>query len=71
MLQRAILLWFYSHEKEWGIQVMQSLRIKVCQTRYRIADVVVIDRSLPIEQILTHPPVAVFEVVSPEDSMTR
>ena len=29
------------------------------------------DRSLPREQILTHPPIAVFEVLSPEDRMSR
>jgi Uma2 family endonuclease len=28
-------------------------------------------RNQPIEQIITHPPVAVFEILSPEDSMTR
>ena len=31
-------------------------------TRYRVADVVVVDRGLPVEQILTHPPIAIVEV---------
>src|ERR1700761_8396308 len=26
MIQRAILFWFYSHEKEWGIRAIQDLR---------------------------------------------
>ena len=30
-----------------------------------------LDRAQPIEQIVTHPPVAVFEVLSPEDTMQR
>ena len=35
---------------------------KVAATRYRVPDVTVLDRSRPIEQIITHPPLAVFDV---------
>jgi Uma2 family endonuclease len=69
--QRAILFWFFPHEREWNIRVLPSLRIQVAPTRIRVPDVTVLDRSLPIEQIITHPPIAVFEVLSPEDTMTR
>jgi Uma2 family endonuclease len=31
----------------------------------------VLERGRPIEQIITHPPLAVFEVLSPEDSLQR
>ncbi len=31
----------------------------------------VLDRSLPVERIITHPPIAVFEVLSPEDTFSR
>jgi Uma2 family endonuclease len=51
--------------------VKPELPVQVSQTRFRVPDVTVLDRSLPIEQIITHPPVAVFEVLSPEDTMTR
>jgi Uma2 family endonuclease len=50
---------------------MLSLRIKVAATRYRVPDITVLDRSRPIEQINTHPPLAVFEVLSPEDRVQR
>jgi len=33
--------------------------------------VTVLDRDQPIEQIVTRPPLAVFEVLSPEDSLQR
>ena len=69
--QQAILKWFWQHEKEWNIRAMQELRIQVAATRYRVPDVTVLDRGLPIEQIITHPPLAVFEVLSPEDSLQR
>jgi Uma2 family endonuclease len=50
---------------------LAALRIKIAATRYRVPDVTLLDRSLPIEQIITHPPLAVFEVLSPEDSLQR
>ena len=31
----------------------------------------VLDRDRAIEQVITHPPLAVFEVLSPEDSLQR
>jgi Uma2 family endonuclease len=69
--QQAIQRWFWQHEKEWNIRVLPELRVQVAATRYRVPDVTVLDRSRPIEQIITHPPLAVFEVLSPEDSLQR
>jgi Uma2 family endonuclease len=69
--QQAILAWFWQHETDWSVRVLPSLRVQVAATRYRVPDVTVLDRSRPIEQIITHPPVAVFEVLSPEDSLQR
>jgi Uma2 family endonuclease len=69
--QLAIVKWFLQHEKEWNIRVLPELRVQVGPTRYRVPDVTVLDRSLPIEQIITRPPLAVFEVLSPEDSLQR
>jgi Uma2 family endonuclease len=69
--QQAIQRWFLQHQKEWGIRVLPELRIKVAETRYRVPDVTVLDRSRPIEQIITHPPLAVFEILSPEDRVQR
>jgi Uma2 family endonuclease len=69
--QQAIQKWFWTHEKEWNIRVLPELRVQVGATRYRVPDVTVLERSLPIEQIITRPPLAVFEVLSPEDSLQR
>ena len=69
--QQALQLWFFHNQKLWNIRVLPELRVQVSPTRYRVPDVVVFDRDQPIEQILTHPPIAVFEVLSPEDTMTR
>ena len=54
-----------------ALRVRCELRVQVSATLYRMPDVVVFDRSWPVEQILTHPPIAVFQVLSPEDRMER
>jgi Uma2 family endonuclease len=69
--QQAIEKWFDRQRTEWNIRVRLELRIQVSPTRCRIPDVVVWNRGLPLEQVLSHPPIAVFEVLSPEDRMSR
>lgn len=69
--QQAIQRWFIQNERTWNVRVRPELRIRVAPSRYRVPDVTVLDRSHPIEQIITHPPLAVFEILSPEDSMMR
>jgi Uma2 family endonuclease len=69
--QHALEVWFASHAKEWGIRVRPELRIKAPSGNFRVSDVTVLDRNLPIQQIITHPPIGVFEILSPEDSVMR
>jgi Uma2 family endonuclease len=69
--QHAVELWFASHASEWGIRVRPELRVQVAKTRFRVPDVTVLDRNLPVEQIITHTPIAVIEILSPEDSLSR
>ena len=67
--QQAIQHWFLLHEAAWQVRVRPELRIQISPTRFRVADVTVVDRSHPKEQIITHPPLAVFEVLSPDDAV--
>ena len=69
--QYAIQSWFAQYAAEWNIRVRSELRIQVSLTRYCVPDVTVFDRARAIEQIPTHPPIAVFEVLSPEDRVSR
>jgi Uma2 family endonuclease len=69
--QHAIELWFAQHAQKWAIRARPELRVQVSKNRYRVPDVTILDRNLPIEQIVTHAPIAVFEVLSPEDSINR
>jgi len=38
---------------------------------YRVPDVTILNRNHPVEQIITRPPIAVIEILSPEDSLSR
>jgi Uma2 family endonuclease len=69
--QEAICFWFRQHAQDWNVRVRPELRIRVAATRFLVPDVTVLDRAQPIEQIITHPPLVVFEVLSLEDRMQR
>ena len=69
--QKALVRWFAGHEPEWGIRVYPELRVQTGADSFRVPDVTLLSRSAPREQIVTYPPLAVFEILSPEDSMTR
>lgn len=69
--QHAIELWFSQHAKEWNIRVRPELRVQVTPGNFRVPDVTILDRNLPVEQIITHPPMAVIEILSPEDTIPK
>jgi Uma2 family endonuclease len=71
IVQRAILIWFYLHEREWRIRAIQEQRTRVASTRVRIPDVCVFSRDVPIEQVFTRPQLIAIEVLSPEDRHSR
>jgi len=56
--QNAICYWFEQQAKAGQIRVRPELRIQVAPTCFLVPDV-------------THPPVAVFEILSPADTLRR
>ena len=70
-LQAALILWFGQHQQEWNIEVLPEQRIQVSPTRFRVPDVCLVSLDQPVEQILTKPPLACIEILSPEDTMRR
>jgi Uma2 family endonuclease len=70
-LQAAIAAFSYAHRKEWNIHVLLGQRVRVAEKRVRIPDVCLISRDLPIEQVIPRPPLAVIEVLSPDDRVRR
>ena len=69
--QKAILFWFEQQARNGQIRVRPELRVQVAPTCFLVPDVTLLDRNRPVEQIVTHPPVAVFEVLSPADTLKR
>jgi Uma2 family endonuclease len=69
--QTILAAYFVAREKELGILARTELRVQTGPDSFRVPDVTLLSRSAPREQIITHPPLAVFEILSPEDTMTR
>jgi Uma2 family endonuclease len=69
--QAMLVAFFMSRESELRIKARPELRVQVATHRFRVPDVTILSRDAPREQIITHPPLAVFEILSPEDTMTR
>jgi Uma2 family endonuclease len=69
--QKALVVWFDLQAARTGIRVRPELRVQVDPHCFLIPDVTLLDRNRPLEPIATHPPVAVFEILSPGDSLKR
>ncbi len=70
-IQGFLILWFGQHRREWNLRVLPEIRIRVAESRVRIADVCLMSSGQPVEQVLTRPPLAVIEILSPEDRISR
>lgn len=70
-LQAALILWFGQRQNEWNIEVLPEQRIRISASKFRVPDVCLISLSEPVEQILTKPPLACIEILSPEDTLRR
>jgi len=68
---RAIVFWFQLQAGNAQIRVCPELRVQVAPNNFLVPDVTLLDRNRPIEQIVTYPPVAVFEIFSREDTLKR
>jgi Uma2 family endonuclease len=68
-LQALLLKLLLPYEESTGLLVAPGQRVKVEVSRFRVPDLCVV-RGNPGEQILTHPPVLVIEILSPEHSMS-
>jgi Uma2 family endonuclease len=67
--QAAICLWFMQHADNWDIRVRPELRVQVKEENYLVPDVSILNAAHPRERIAVTPPVAVFEVLSRENSI--
>ena len=67
----ALSCFFGVRAKLWSIRVRPSLRVKIRERLYRIPDVAVLDANVPQDPVAVVPLVAAFEILSPEDRLSR
>jgi Uma2 family endonuclease len=70
-LQVVLATWFFNHEADWNVYSVIGQRIRVGPRRVRIADVCLIRRDAPKEQVTVTPPLLCVEILSPEDRLQR
>jgi Uma2 family endonuclease len=71
VVQRAILLWFHRHDKEWRTRSIQEQRTRLRSGNVRIPDVSVWARDIPVQPVFCQPQLIAVEVLSPEDRHSR
>ena len=69
--QGTLVAYFWSRAKDWGLRVRPELRTKTGERRYRVPDVALLDANAPLDPVAIVPPVAAFEILSPEDRLSR
>jgi Uma2 family endonuclease len=62
---------FVAHRSEWGVIAVSEQRVQTQPDHFRVPDVTVLRAGTPRERILTHPPLLVIEIQSPEDTLRR
>jgi Uma2 family endonuclease len=67
--QAAICAFFFQYLDSWNIRVRPELRVQVTPGNYLIPDVSILDAANPRERIPTLPPIAAFEVWSPDNKI--
>jgi Uma2 family endonuclease len=70
-LQAVWCGWFGNNEKAWNVYSLVEQRILVAPRRMRIADVCLLSRDAPKEQVAVNPPLLCVEILSPKDRLPR
>lgn len=70
-VQGFLLSFFRTHRRAWQVWTIPEQRIRVCATRFRVADVCVRRMSDPPDPVIETPPLLCIEVLSSGQSMGR
>ncbi len=70
-LQGILAALFNNQRIEWGILCLPEQRVQTQREHFRVPDITVLRAGAPRERILTHPPLLVIEIQSPEDTLRR
>ena len=70
LFQMAVILWFGKYMEQWHLFPLPEMRIQVGPSRFRVADICVVQGTPPVG-VLDQPPLIVIEILSPEDRVHR
>ena len=71
IVQAFFIKWLAKYAEQWKLEACPGIRMHLSPTRMRVADIAILPLNAPFEGVLTRPPVAVIEVLSPEDRVSR
>lgn len=70
-VQGILVTLFNNHRHDWGVYSLPEQRVQTQGSHFRVPDVTILRSGAQREPILTHPPLLVIEIQSPEDSLRR
>jgi len=71
IIQRYLTFLFTLKRDEWGVEVFPELRTQTAATRFRVPDVLVVQKGESFQRYVTQPPLIAIEILSPEDTLRR
>jgi Uma2 family endonuclease len=69
-MQKFLLLYLSTREKEWGVAVWPEHRVQTSETHYRIPDLCATRGDAPFERIIRQAPVLCIEIMSHDERMS-
>ena len=70
-LQGILAAIFNNQRADWAVICLPEQRVQTKTNHFRVPDVTILRAGSPRERILTHPPLLVIEIQSPEDTLRR
>jgi Uma2 family endonuclease len=61
-----LVTWFNNHRGDWDVYALPEQRVQTQKAHFRVPDISVLKTGSVREPILTHPPLLVIEVQSPD-----
>jgi Uma2 family endonuclease len=68
-LQTALSARLRIRQREWNVRVLAEQRIQVVPARFRVPDICIVSRDLPVQPVFTRPPIVCIEILSRDDSL--
>ena len=70
-IQGFLVTLFNNHREDWGVYALPEQRVQTEKTRFRVPDIAILRQGSKREGVLTHPPLLVIEIQSPDDPLRR